>query len=303
VIAAQESGGMFSWSNVHVAAPSCGDGSLMESIGEQCDDGNTTNGDGCNELCSIEVGYICPDGSDCHVVACGDGYVDERSESCIANERCDDQNHVSNDGCSASCAVEPGYRCTGEPSACVEIQPGDDCSSATALSNGQYSLVGFTEDPECENTCEAADRWLQVSIPAGSMLIVDLQSSQADPALPYARLFDITDGCGQASPLESRYVPFGEISQLAYRNQETTAMTVALVLLDDARTTSDLEFSVSFRISDTPGCGDGYVDYTGDFTPYEECDDGNAAAGDGCTQCAVDPDYTCNGSPSVCELI
>lgn len=38
---------------------SCGDGLLLESMGEQCDDGNGTNGDGCSDTCNIESGFEC----------------------------------------------------------------------------------------------------------------------------------------------------------------------------------------------------------------------------------------------------
>ena len=40
----------------------CGNG-ILEG-GEQCDDGNQENGDGCNDLCQIESGYSCC-GSEC----------------------------------------------------------------------------------------------------------------------------------------------------------------------------------------------------------------------------------------------
>ncbi len=33
----------------------CGDGVLQTDVGEQCDDGNTVSGDGCSELCAIEI--------------------------------------------------------------------------------------------------------------------------------------------------------------------------------------------------------------------------------------------------------
>lgn len=47
-----------------------------------------------------------------------------------------------------------------------------------------------------------------------------------------------------------------------------------------------------------PVCGDGVVE--GD----EACDDGNVASGDGCDAlCAVEPDYECVGSPSVCTPV
>lgn len=36
----------------------CGDG-VVDTPGEQCDDGNLTNGDGCSSACKIEVGEVC----------------------------------------------------------------------------------------------------------------------------------------------------------------------------------------------------------------------------------------------------
>ncbi|ATB30194.1 DUF4215 domain-containing protein [Melittangium boletus] len=35
--------------------PRCGDGIVQTEVGEQCDDGNTVNGDGCNSLCRVEI--------------------------------------------------------------------------------------------------------------------------------------------------------------------------------------------------------------------------------------------------------
>lgn len=44
-----------------------------------------------------------------------------------------------------------------------------------------------------------------------------------------------------------------------------------------------------------PACGDGRLD------PGEECDDGNAAAGDGCAAaCRVEACHSCSGEPSIC---
>jgi cysteine-rich repeat protein len=41
---------------LHVSAPGCGDGILQ--TGEQCDDGNTTAGDGCSPTCAFEKTYV-----------------------------------------------------------------------------------------------------------------------------------------------------------------------------------------------------------------------------------------------------
>jgi cysteine-rich repeat protein len=48
------------------------------------------------------------------VAVCGDGIV-------AGNEQCDDGNTTSADGCSATCEVEPGYQCDGEPSTCSPV--------------------------------------------------------------------------------------------------------------------------------------------------------------------------------------
>jgi cysteine-rich repeat protein len=62
--------------------PVCGNG--KPEAGEQCDDGNTSSGDGCE--------------ADCTLQACGNGIAD-------AGEQCDDGNARDGDGCDNSCLV------------------------------------------------------------------------------------------------------------------------------------------------------------------------------------------------------
>ena len=83
---------------------------------EPCDDGNTLNGDGCDNNCTvsacgngIQAGSEACDASgatalcdaDCTWVECGDGTV-----NIVASETCDDGNDSSEDGCSALCQLE-----------------------------------------------------------------------------------------------------------------------------------------------------------------------------------------------------
>lgn len=63
----------------------CGDGTI--DSGEECDDGNTTDDDGCDALCSLEI--------------CGNGVIQEH-----LGESCDDGNTVDGDGCDADCSLE-----------------------------------------------------------------------------------------------------------------------------------------------------------------------------------------------------
>ncbi|HSI05285.1 MAG TPA: hypothetical protein VLC93_12440, partial [Myxococcota bacterium] len=92
----------------------CGDGVVQGEDGELCDDGNPSDGDGCNASCVVEAGYKCAGAPSVCARACGDGVVDFDR-----NERCDDYNNVGLDGCSATCTVEAGSICTGSPSVCA----------------------------------------------------------------------------------------------------------------------------------------------------------------------------------------
>ncbi|WP_426748574.1 EGF domain-containing protein [Myxococcus faecalis] len=53
---------------------------------------------------------------------CGDGMVG-------TGEQCDDGGRVAGDGCGATCQVEPGYTCQGQPSVCHDV---NECTNGTA---------------------------------------------------------------------------------------------------------------------------------------------------------------------------
>jgi cysteine-rich repeat protein len=77
--------------------PVCGNGYLEGA--EACDDGNTTNGDGCEADCTTT-----PAGP-----YCGDGTVDE-------GEQCDDGNDIDDDECTNACTTPTGLG--GDDSGC-----------------------------------------------------------------------------------------------------------------------------------------------------------------------------------------
>jgi cysteine-rich repeat protein len=54
------------------------------ALGEQCDDGNAVDGDGCDSNCTITV--------------CGNGIA-------TIGEICDDGNAVNGDGCDSNCTI------------------------------------------------------------------------------------------------------------------------------------------------------------------------------------------------------
>lgn len=114
-----------------IGALSCGDGMIFD--GEECDDGDSQNGDGCSSLCTVESGFqcagvpsvctatpvcgnmnveppeICDDGNNvdtdmctnvCQPAVCGDGHRQAQN-----NEQCDDGNDIDTDDCSNQCQL------------------------------------------------------------------------------------------------------------------------------------------------------------------------------------------------------
>jgi cysteine-rich repeat protein len=112
----------------------CGDGKnfkKLSTVTKECDDGDTTGGDGCAADCDVEVGWTCTGGSrtapDVCTEICGDGYNYDSTSTGAVGEACDDTNKLNNDGCSSACRVEEGWYCdagsasdTNAASVCLE---------------------------------------------------------------------------------------------------------------------------------------------------------------------------------------
>ncbi|HEX5036662.1 MAG TPA: SBBP repeat-containing protein [bacterium] len=79
------------------SAPVCGNGAI--EVGEQCDDGNLANGDGCSAACVNEV-----------VPSCGDGIPQ-------TGEACDDGNTDDTDECKNDCTLPAGGTTSGTATA------------------------------------------------------------------------------------------------------------------------------------------------------------------------------------------
>jgi cysteine-rich repeat protein len=142
---------------------------------EECDDGNTKDGDGCSHECKAEVcgnghidsGEVCDNGpgkngkcmgcaADCKSFeTCGDGVIDK-----ACGEVCDDHNTKDGDGCSRECTSteacgnniidkEVGEVCDDGP---LNGTPGNPCSancrSTLECGNG---TVDKDKGEECDN--------------------------------------------------------------------------------------------------------------------------------------------------------
>ena len=143
----------------------CGD--TIIDIGEECDDGNTTGGDGCEADCQFSCGNLvidvgageeCDDGNTNNAdgcdnscqLACGNGVIN-------APEVCDDGNNVANDGCNANCSAfecaflncndvcsnnESCNATTGCVAGTPPVQPHAKCATGVALINTPGCTTG-----------------------------------------------------------------------------------------------------------------------------------------------------------------
>ncbi|NVB77646.1 MAG: DUF4215 domain-containing protein [Kofleriaceae bacterium] len=299
---------------------SCGDG--VKAGNEECDDGNTTSGDGCNSVCQVDTASVCGDGeTQVANEECDDGNnVD--GDGCSANcidecgngalngiEMCDDGNKTNDDGCTAQCLVEPLYTCTGEPSVCVKPSGACNDTFELALTNNNGTLQGMGSG----NTMNGMDHFAEAAcddrVAGGGndhiwkLVIPDTRdvTITIDAATPFDAVLRLTttpcdamsevsehlgdDGCSDAGTE-------AEGERLAYH---ALAAGTYYIVVDgyDAASTGMYSFSVNAAPT---ACGDGMVD------PLEQCDDGGTMTGDGCNNhCDVEPGYTCDDSePSVC---
>jgi fibro-slime domain-containing protein len=126
----------------------CGDGINNQGGIEQCDDGNTIAGDGCNGACQIEPNWTCPPAGKCtRSFRCGDGVVNP-------GEVCDDGNTNDGDGCNSTCTVQdPGWACTTAGQPCVKtsvcgnkrVEPGETCDDGNTKAGDGCSASCIVE--------------------------------------------------------------------------------------------------------------------------------------------------------------
>ncbi|HEU4583937.1 MAG TPA: DUF4215 domain-containing protein, partial [Polyangiaceae bacterium] len=151
----------------------CGDGIRIGEdadgiVHEQCDDKNSTAGDGCGPDCRLEEGFKCTDPASpadakdvCTLTVCGDGAKE-------GTEQCDDGNLAPYDGCDRFCRNEPD--CGGTPYGCDPVCgdgmkfPEEECDDGnTSDGDGCSHLCKHEAGFVCTN--DAADLGSTLALP------------------------------------------------------------------------------------------------------------------------------------------
>lgn len=197
-------------------------GNAIIEPGEQCDDGNTVSGDGCEDCLIVAVcgnGFLefpeeCDDGNtvggdgceaDCRVIpVCGNGIFE-------GEEECEDGNTQPGDGCDASCRFERCGRII-----CADGNPCtlDSCEDPTT-SNCEFTPIG--DGTSCEldglpDTLEQCQAGLCAPLPPDHALVI------LDPAV-------LSDAAFSLRAMHDRLATDGEGSLLF--DQWATTLTIA----------------------------------------------------------------------------
>jgi fibro-slime domain-containing protein len=240
----------------------CGDGLAVgdEARAGGCDDGNDRSNDGCSSSCRLETGYACPvPGRPCvSSVDCGDGMLS-------GLEICDDGNDEPDDGCSGDClSVDPGFLCPSPGRDCVPR-----CGDGIRTAGEACDDDGVAGGDGCSSTCRVEPGWSCTGTPStctqsicGNGVTEAGESCDDGTNAAAGRL----NGLFTGAPMESARGCSKTCSREPSCRDSTGTRACATV------------------------CGDGSVE-TG-----EQCDDGNRAAGDGCsTTCTIEDGFVCTG--------
>lgn len=146
-------------SNTPAPNATCGNGAV-ESV-EQCDDGNTTSGDGCDETCNRERAGCCNNPS----VTCNSDAACPGADTCCLTHCDTASNPPSCDGLGPACddnsQCGPGGMCCGPVCDNGFVEPGEECDEGT--NNGASACAcsaGCTNAGLCSNnpsTCCVTD--------------------------------------------------------------------------------------------------------------------------------------------------
>lgn len=159
----------------------CGDGVVDFILGEQCDDENAADGDGCSAGCAIEAGPNC-----------GDGKVD-----LVDGEICDDGNNADGDGCSGACQFDAASMTCGDGTedageACDDSNAdnGDACNPTCTLKN---TTTLFAGTPGVAGTTDGVGPAAKLG-GLGAMVVVGPHLYLADGINDSIRQIDIATG-------------------------------------------------------------------------------------------------------------
>jgi cysteine-rich repeat protein len=157
-------GGTSSGGKGNMVSATCGDRVVDTDEGEECDDGDRADEDGCSGTCTVEDGWTCS-GEPSACVACG-------NETVEGEEECDDGNSDDGDGCNSECKVE-GSCSAPTP---IELSAEGDGLVGSETARTGADEASQVEAAECgdDDAGDGADRVFEFVLPGPADLVVSV---------------------------------------------------------------------------------------------------------------------------------
>ena len=233
-------------------------------------------------------GGACPEAAPPPPMVCGDGKINQ------VDEKCDDGNTESGDGCTANCQqVEADFACP---------TPGSPCVSTVKCGDGKISPGTETCDDGnanakdgCDATCKTEPGWdcevageLCVPHCGDGMIVGDEECEFYNGATPTAGA-----GCG----IDCRIEPGWDCNATAKTCAKTVCGNKMVERGESCDDANNVPFDGCLNCQAEPSCTAGTcMAVCGDGKRYnsEDCDDGNIRDGDGCSHdCKIEMGYKC----------
>jgi cysteine-rich repeat protein len=120
------------------ACTNCGNLIVDYFYGEECDDGEYKNGDGCDANCRLE-----------QPPTCGNDHLD-----IYQGEECDDGNLENGDGCSSTCQLETvGVKCGDQKVEGLEVCDNGDAGNKDMCNLNTNPVCSCSPPCDCNSTC------------------------------------------------------------------------------------------------------------------------------------------------------
>jgi TQXA domain-containing protein len=284
----------------HWVPVACGDGAVNQP-GEECDDGNDVDDDGCDGNCTqtscgngiVTEGEQCDDGNlldgdgcdfTCTPTGCGNGVV-------TVGEACDDGNAVNGDECDNNCTPPlcgNGVATAGEQCDDGNATNGDSCDTnctITACGNGVVTAGEQCDDGNAVNG-DGCDATCTVTACGNGIVTAGEQCDDGNAVNGDSCDNKCTaPGCGNGVVSTGEQCDDGNQADGDGCDNNCTltgcgnGVVTAGERCDDGNVTSGDACDANCTF---PTCGNGVV------TAGELCDDGNDVDGDGCDHdCSV----------------
>jgi len=238
---------------------------------------------------------------------CGDGVIQAQN-----GEQCDAGLNAGphGDGCDNRCQVLPAYYCDGEPSICYS-----KCGDLMVANDELCDDGNFDDGDGCSGLCELEEGFEGFNGPSFFVPICGDGLVRGDEQCDDANNLE-NDGCSTECEMQEGFdCPNEGLPCIAECGD---GLVIGHETCDDLNRTdgdgcsSQCEAEAGYDCVDEPStcrpdghewniCGDGVLDPAELNLLPVYCDDGNEVPGDGCNEgCQIEPDFTCNGAPSIC---